>query len=159
MPGKGMRKRVEAIEVEEPAFIKRFREQSGMRPEANIKSKRAKREVATGDDFRDREDEAPQVVAGVGVSEEEAKKFVEENLARKRPEEKADAEAASHADDAENSGKILFRKPKPRNNESNEKKSGAGKATMEKLKKRTKDDKSKESGTLSFSYDDDDDND
>lgn len=37
-------------------------------------------------DLRDREDEAPQVVPGIGVSQEEANDFVQQNLISRRPQ-------------------------------------------------------------------------
>ncbi len=68
--------------MEEPAFIKRFKAQTGMRPSADIESKKAALMRASDGDFRDREDEAPQVVAGVGVTQEEAQTFVNDNLSK-----------------------------------------------------------------------------
>ncbi|KAM7534162.1 hypothetical protein Aperf_G00000117780 [Anoplocephala perfoliata] len=156
------RHRVEAIQAEEPAFIKRFREQSGMKPEATIESKvRLRRHLANDDDFRDREDEAPQIVAGIGVSEEEASEFVQRNLAKRTTEKEGngseeDADKPTPKEiEAEKSNKILFRKPKSKrfndsDNKNEKKDSGYGK--MERLKDRRRKEENL-GGTLSFSYD------
>ena len=99
------------MNVEEPAFIKRFREQSGMRPEATIESKLRRDVDADKDDLRDREDEAPQVVVGAGVSEEEANDFVQQNLINKHHHHKdeSDEEKPTEGElEAEKSGEISF---------------------------------------------------
>lgn len=63
------------------------------------------------DDFRDREDEAPQVVAGIGVSEEEASEYVQKNLVKYSEgkdgidSDKPEDERTPEEIEAENAGK------------------------------------------------------
>ncbi|VDK35450.1 unnamed protein product [Taenia asiatica] len=115
------------------------------------------------DDLRDREDEAPQVVAGTGVSESEAIDFARRNLVKKQPQKnKLDAEnddkSTAEEIEAERSGRVLFRKPRAKEDS---KETKARKATNrkkgenERTKKTAIERKDKKSGGgLSFSYDD-----
>ncbi|KAH9278746.1 Outer dense fiber protein 3 [Echinococcus granulosus] len=161
----GEKRRVEAINAEEPAFIKRFRERSGMRPEATIESKRVQPRCGGDDDedWRDREDEAPQVVAGIGVSESEAIDFAQRNLVKKQPQtKKSGAEnnnkPTAEEIEAERSGRVLFRKPKAKEDSKDmrEKRDRSGrKGENEGVKKTEMVKRNKKSGgSLSFSYDD-----
>ncbi|CDI97824.1 expressed conserved protein [Echinococcus multilocularis] len=161
----GKKRRVEAINAEEPAFIKRFRERSGMRPEATIGSKRVQPRCGGDDDedWRDREDEAPQVVVGIGVSESEAIDFAQRNLIKKQSQTKKsgaenDTKPTAEEIEAERSGRVLFRKPKPKEDSKDmrEKRDRSGrKGENERVRKpeMVKRDK-KLGGSLTFSYDD-----
>ncbi|KAL5106676.1 hypothetical protein TcWFU_002828 [Taenia crassiceps] len=160
------KRRVEAIHAEEPAFIKRFRERSGMRPEATIESKKAppRRSVDDDEDLRDREDEAPQVVAGIGVSESEAIDFARRSLVKRQPQIKksgteSDDKPTAEEIEAEQSGRMLFRKPKAKEESkerrakkiTNGKKGESGRTKKTAIEQMDK----KLGGSLSFSYDDD----
>nr|CDS25866.1 expressed conserved protein [Hymenolepis microstoma] len=158
------KRRVEAIPAEEPAFIKRFREQSGMKPEATIENKmRSRIQPENDDDFRDREDEAPQVVAGVGVSEEEASEYAQKILVKYPNEkvgsdsDKSENERTAEEIEAEKSGKIVFRRPKTKQSRANEgkvmkKKNSEDRKKFDKLRERRKKNENP-GGTLSFSLD------
>ncbi|VDN98302.1 unnamed protein product [Rodentolepis nana] len=149
---------------EEPAFIKRFREQSGMKPEATVKDKmRSRIQLENDDDFRDREDEAPQVVAGVGVSEEEASEYAQKILVKhpnnkvRDDSDKSEDEGTPEEIEAEKSGKIVFRRPKTKQSKVNDdkaarKKDSEDRKKFDKLRERRKKNENP-GGTLSFNLD------
>lgn len=74
-----------------------------------------RRSVDDDDDLRDREDEAPQVVAGIGVSESEAIDFARRNLVKKQSQTKKSGaenedEPTAEEIEAEQSGWFLLLK-------------------------------------------------
>ncbi|BHF78288.1 hypothetical protein SprV_0602140100 [Sparganum proliferum] len=90
------RRRVEYVTSEEPAFIKRFKQNAGMKPSDTVADKRAPL-ARDADDLRDRDDEQPQIVIeyGSGVSEKEAADFVQRTLVRPRETDGKEEEATT----------------------------------------------------------------
>ncbi|VUZ55578.1 unnamed protein product [Hymenolepis diminuta] len=141
-----------------------------MKPEATIENKmRSRIQFDNDDDFRDREDEAPQVVAGIGVSEEEASEYVQKNLVKYlRGKDGSDSdkpkdERTPEEIEAENAGKILFCRPKAKQSKKSEdkakkKKDSEHSKKFEKLKERGKKNENP-GGTLSFSLDEEEEDD
>ncbi|VDM34114.1 unnamed protein product [Hydatigera taeniaeformis] len=128
----------------------------------------ARRSADDDDDLRDREDEAPQVVAGIGVSESEAIEFSQRNLVKRQPQAR---ELVSAGEDkpttkeieAEQSGRVIFRKPRVKEDS---KVTGVKGAKNERKKETEKPKRTavvqkdkKQGGSLSFSYEDDEDED
>ncbi|KAK8749083.1 hypothetical protein OTU49_015665 [Cherax quadricarinatus] len=136
----GKRANVSYSKPEEPAFLKRFKEQVGYKEDRGLSDKFAVMPPATDDDLDDKEDELPQVVSlhADDLTQEEYEKLHAEGklseLLKGTHEEVQGPKQRDEEPPAD--GRILFRKPTKRSGEDKK-----GRLDPKKLKREEKDEK------------------
>lgn len=147
---------VEYVKQAVPAFLQRFKEETGYK-EHSLEDKN--RDLEEDKDTGDREDERPQVVqlSASDLSAAEAKHHWDSELAEEKAE--TSVQEVVNPDDLkdESGGKIMFKKPKKRCNDNLD--SNVNKKKKSEAKKQVSKDKSKglkNTKLLSFDCNDDD---
>ncbi|KAG7167904.1 uncharacterized protein KIAA1143 homolog [Homarus americanus] len=144
----GKRVNVSYSRPEEPAFLKRFKEQVGYKEDNGLQEKFAVMPAATDEDLEDQDDDMPQVVSlrSNDLTQEECDKLRAEGKLDDLLRGNCEKVNVSKEEDEEPppDGRILFRKPTKRSGEDKDGKTDPKKLKGDEKEKKSKKDKKKD---------------